>query len=78
LFACSSFGELAILCGVPRAATVVCSQPGRLWTISCGNFLTAVSKTSLQQLQPMAQKQLDAYKLKVWLHAWRNIIVDTH
>jgi len=51
-----SFGELALVYSKPRAATVMCSQPGRLWVMEKAEFEAAMLE---QRSQPMAQKYLD-------------------
>mmetsp|Transcript_12191 Transcript_12191/g.28433 ORF Transcript_12191/g.28433 Transcript_12191/m.28433 type:complete len:358 (-) Transcript_12191:43-1116(-) len=42
-FAGHSFGELALMYHVPRAATVQCVQPGRLWSLDRESFQTMLA-----------------------------------
>ena len=43
----SFFGEIGLLQGIPRTATVTSTEPTRLWRISGEDFLAALTETSL-------------------------------
>ena len=43
-------GELALLYSKPRAATVVCSEAGRLWRLHRKTFKDVVMRSSTQEL----------------------------
>lgn len=43
----SFFGEIGLLQGIPRTATVTATEPTRLWRISGEDFLSALTETSL-------------------------------
>jgi CRP-like cAMP-binding protein len=43
----SFFGEIGLLQGIPRTATVTATEPARLWRISGEDFLAALTETPL-------------------------------
>jgi CRP-like cAMP-binding protein len=43
----SFFGEIGLLQGVPRTATVIATEPTRLWRISGDDFIAALTETPL-------------------------------
>src|SRR5439155_19075654 len=43
----SYFGEIGLLQGIPRTATVTTTGPSKLWRISGDNFLAALTETPL-------------------------------
>eukprot|EP00941_MAST-03F_sp_MAST-3F-sp1_P005617 g5617.t1 len=63
------FGDLALLHGVPRAATVVCTKPGTLWSLDRTSFWHMLLNAEEQQvlrllrcvtaLGPLTQAQLE-------------------
>ena len=55
-----SFGELSLLLGAERAATVVCRANGAVWTIGRLAFLRAVASTDHEELARLAAEQLRA------------------
>ena len=56
------FGEIALLRGVPRTATVTAAGPLRVLSLSCDRFLTAVSgnQVSAEQAEALASRRLAA------------------
>ena len=55
-----SFGELSLLLGAPRAATVICRSDGAVWTISRSHFLRAVASSDHDEVARLASEQLRA------------------
>jgi cGMP-dependent protein kinase len=50
-----SFGELALLYNAPRAVSVVCNRPGKLWTISRNKFKTVFKEALTARTNAYAQ-----------------------